>query len=816
MIESSDSNIGIACSPFSRIFHESGSPYTDSMRISRHELVVFIAAFGASGRLLAGDFPPPQIEERVEIPPLYSAHVEAGILPGAKLKQTAEMLPSLRASKDARPIFLIADRISGKNDVVATAQGAVEMRKIGNTLTADQLTYWQEQDLVEASGNVCLIQEENILRGPKLHLQVEDNIGYFEEPQYTLKHTSKNLIPGQPAQVTTGSGQAKRIDFDGEHRYRLSEATYSTCSPGNPDWYARAKSMKLDYETDEGEASNATLVFRGVPILYTPWLGFSLNNQRKSGLLTPTFGTTSKGGMEMTAPYYWNIAPNLDATIAPRLMVKRGVQWNNEFRYLQPSYNGTIRGEFLPNDMITNTQRSSYSVQHNQSLGMGFSGNLNLNGVSDDTYFSDLSSRLTNIAQNNLLRQGTLSYASTWWNASIMAQRFQTLQDPALPPVALPYRRLPQFTLNAVRADLPLGTTFVLNSEYVNFNHPTLVEGTRTTVYPQFSLPMQTAAFYLTPKIALHSTGYTLDHQNKDTPTKLTRNVPIFSVDSGVTFERDLSLFGRNLLQTLEPRLYYLYVPYREQGRIPVFDTGLADFNFAQIFSTNRYSGGDRIGDANQMTAAVTTRLLDQATGAELLRSAVGQRYYLRPQQVSLPGEIVRTAPTADFLAALTSQVIPKVYLDTGWQYNPHDNRTVRLNLAGRYQPEINKVISAGYRYNRDLLNRDNQVKQIDVTGHWPLWGGWSGIGRYNYSMLDHRIIETVGGIEYNGGCWISRIVVQRIATATGDSSTAIFLQLELNGFSNIGSNPMDMLKRNIPGYGWINQPVADPAFAAN
>jgi len=329
------------------------------MRISRHELVVFLAAFELSGRLLAGDFPPPQIADRPEVPPLYSAQVEAGMLPGVRLKQTTEMIPSLRVSKDVRPIFLSADRIAGKNDVVATAQGNVEMRKIGNTLTADQMIYWQEQDLVEATGNVCLIQEDDILRGPKLRLQVEDNIGYFEEPQYSLKHTSKNPIPGQPAQVTTGSGQARRIDFDGENRYRLSEATYSTCTPGNPDWYARASGMKLDYETDEGEASNATLVFRGVPILYAPWLGFSLNNQRKSGLLTPTFGTTSKGGFEMTAPYYWNIAPNLDATIAPRIMGKRGVQWNNEFRYLQPGYNGIIRGEFLPDDSVTHTARSS-------------------------------------------------------------------------------------------------------------------------------------------------------------------------------------------------------------------------------------------------------------------------------------------------------------------------------------------------------------------------------------------------------------------------------------------------------------------------
>lgn len=796
-------------------------PNTDGMRIARHELVCFLSLLGASGRLLGVDFPPPQIEERPEVAPLYSAQVEAGLFPDAKLKATLQLLQLSRSSKDARPVFITADQISGQNDVMVVAQGNVELRKIGNSLTTDHLTYWQSKDEVEAIGNVCLTQNENVITGPKLYLQVEDNIGYFDEPQYTIKQAASDQ-PGkwrQPTQPTTGSGKATRIDFEGENHYRLNEATYSTCGPGNPDWFARAGSMSLDYDTDEGVARDATVVFRGVPILYSPWLAFSLNNHRKSGLLTPTFGTTSKGGLEFTLPYYWNIAPNLDATISPRVMGKRGVQWNSEFRYLEANYNGTLRGEYLPNDLITGTKRSSYSLQHNHNFGGGFSGNLSLNGVSDDTYFSDLSSRLTNIAQNNLLRQGSLYYNSTWWNASIMAQRFQTLQDPALPPVALPYRRLPQLTLNAYRWDLPLGSALTFNGEFVNFGHPTQVEGTRTTVYPQLSLPLQTAAFYFTPKVAVHATSYNLDHQAAGIPDKITRSVPIFSLDSGLTFERDQEWFGRKMSQTLEPRLYYLYVPARNQSQIPVFDTGVADFNFAQIFSANRYSGGDRIGDANQLTAAVTSRLLDQDTGAELLRSALGQRYYFRPQQVSLPGETVRTAKTADFLAALTTQVIPKVYLDAGWQYNPHDNRTVRLNLAGRYQPELGKVVSAGYRYNHDLVdptNPLNQVSQIDVSGQWPLWGGWSGVGRYNYSILDHRIIETVGGIEYNGGCWVSRVVIQRIATATGDSSTAIFMQLELNGFSNIGSNPMDMLKRNIPGYGRINQPVADPAFAAN
>jgi LPS-assembly protein len=294
------------------------------------------------------------------------------------------------------------------------------------------------------------------------------------------------------------------------------------------------------------------------------------------------------------------------------------------------------------------------------------------------------------------------------------------------------------------------------------------------------------------------------------------RSVPIFSVDSTVILERETSLFSRNVTQTLEPRLHYLFVPNRDQtplnnARTPVnFDTGASDFNFSTIFAENRYSGGDRIADANQATATLTSRLIDPATGAELMRGLVGQRYYFTNQHVTLPGEVARTGRTADVLAALSGQVFPKTYLDTGLQYNPRDKQTERFSLAGRYQPEIGKVLNAGYRYTR------SQLGQIDVSGQWPLWGGWYGIGRYNYSTLERRMIESVGGLEYDGGCWVARIVVQRIATQIQRQTTSLFVQLELNGFSRLGSNPLDILKRNVPGYGVINQPGANSNFTPN
>ncbi|MRR51269.1 MAG: LPS-assembly protein LptD [Rhodocyclaceae bacterium] len=743
-------------------------------------------------------------------------------------------MASLSRDGAARPSFLAADRITGRNDVEMTAEGDVELRRIGSVVGSDRLTYWHLEDEVEAIGNVRLEREQDQMTGPKMRLRMEDSVGYFEEPKYRITRSpigggderdiADGLYPSPQRQPLTAHGAASRLDFEGENQYRLTNATYSTCGPSDssPDWYAEVGEMRLDYDRERGDASDAKVVFKGVPILYSPWLSFSLNNQRKSGLLSPSFGSTSKSGVEYTQPVYWNIAPNMDATISPRLMAKRGIQWNTEFRYLDYNYTGQMRFEYLPDDRIENKRRSGYSIFHTQNFGYGFTGSLNMNGVSDDTYLTDMSTRLAVTSQTNLLREGRLNYGGGWWNASLMAQRYQTLQDPALPRVVKPYDRLPQFTVTANRPDLPGGLNFAFNGEYVNFSHASLVEGRRTTLYPQLSLPLEWASVQMTPKLGLHSTRYALDRQAVGMPSSINRNIPIFSLDSSVTLERDFDWFGRGLTQTLEPRVYYLYVPFKDQSVLNnattpiVFDTALADFNFAQIFSENRYGGGDRIADANQVTAALTSRIIDPNTGSELVRGALGQRYYFTTQHVTLPGEIARTTRKADILAAVSGQVMPRTWVDTGWQYNPNLHRTERFNLGGRWQPEIGKVLNAGYRYNRNLAVGQPDVKQVDFSGQWPLGGGWYGVGRYNYSLQEKRLIESVGGLELEGNCWVARFVVQRIATATQKTNTAFFVQLELNGFSRLGSNPLDLLKRNIPGYGRINQPTADPVFAAD
>ncbi|MDP1653061.1 MAG: LPS-assembly protein LptD [Rhodocyclaceae bacterium] len=755
--------------------------------------------------------------------------------------------PFASTDKQSGPTFVTANKVDGINDVEVIAEGDARLERAGDTLSADRIVYRQLEDEVEAIGKVRLASPDTEITGPRLRMRLEESTGEFASPAYTIKHQPPPVpepaltLLGLPTiteggqvlattgrmiarPVVTGSGVADRLEFRGKDQFHLENATYSTCAPGKRDWEVAVDALDLDYTGEVGTGRNAVVRFKDVPIFYVPWMNFSLNNQKKSGFLPPTIGSTSKSGLEITAPWFWNIAPNMDATITPRLMSRRGVQLNTEFRYLldtlqnrtQPGLldKGQVRVEYLPGDQMANRDRYGYSILHNQILGQGFAAALNLNGVSDDDYFSDLSTRISQVSQGNLLRQGMLTYGGPWYSAALNVQTYQTLQS-----LAKPYQRLPQLTGTAFRYDLPLGLAFNLNAEYVNFDHPTDLLGKRTTFYPQLSLPLATAAFSLTPKIGVHSTHYALDGQNRPAavsagwstaPATQSRAIPIFNVDGGFVMERNTDWFGKSLTQTLEPRAFYLYVPRRDQSKIPVFDTGIAGFNYAQMFSENRYAGGDRIGDANELTLAVTSRLLDPASGADLLRATLGTRYYFTDQHVTLPGETARTERSADILATLAGQVLPHTYADIGWQYNPRDARTDRLTLGGRYRPEAGKVVNAGYRYARDLLG------QVDVSAQWPLFGGWHGVGRYNYSTKERRIIEIIGGLEYDAGCWVGRFVVQRLATIADQPTTALFFQLELNDFSRIGSNPLQLLRRNIPGYGVINQPTADPVFAEN
>ncbi len=704
-------------------------------------------------------------------------------------------------SSEAVPTFVLADRIEGVANKETIAEGNAELRKANTAVEADWMRYDDERDEVEARGHVRVERSGDVLTGPSFKFHMGDSTGVFDQPEFILAPRGK---PGTAP--TVGRGRASAIEFLGEDRFKVREAFFTSCKPGNTDWYVQARELDLDYTRSVGTARGARIYFKGVPIIAAPYLTFSLNNERKSGFLPPHAGSTGKSGPEFSIPYYLNIAPNYDATLTPRYMEKRGMQLATELRYLQPSGAGQFSGEVLPNDKVRNENRTALTFVNSYRNGPVTAG-LNLNKVSDDNYFIDLASRINITSQVNLIRDGFVSYGGPWWGTgsygvTARVQSYQTLQTDPLNPVPIPYARRPQVTLTALRQDVA-GVDVSTAGEYVDFTHPTLVNGTRAIVYPSLTKPILTAGSFFTPKFGVHVTQYELSGESPATPSAISRTVPIASLDSGLIYERQTQWGGRSFVQTLEPRAYYVYIPYRNQNQIPLFDTAVADFNYSQIFSENAFSGGDRINDANQLTLGATSRLLVPSSGQEAIRATIAQRYYFRDQQVTLtPTDTPRTYRVSDWLAAVSGPVAPKWTAEAAEEYNQRDARTERLTLSARYQPEPLKTLNLSYRYLRD------QIAQVDISAQWPLGRGWYGLGRFNYSTPEKRIVEALAGIEYNADCWISRVVIQRFALTAGTSTSALFLQLELNGFSRLGSNPLEALKRNIPGYQQLNAPA--------
>ncbi len=731
----------------------------------------------------------------------------------------------LRSPSEERalPIIVDADRIEGVAGKDTTARGNASLRRGGLSIRADSLTYHEGNEEVEASGNVRLQRNGDTLKGPALRYSIRDATGLFEKPDFTFTPRPKT---GQ--QPVSARGQAESIEFLGENQYRIKDGFFTSCKPGDDGWLVKADELDLDFTREVGTARGGSVYFEGLPIIAAPSFDFSLNNQRKSGFLPPSIGVTGKSGPEVGIPYYLNLAPNYDLTLTPRYMEKRGLQLAEQFRYLQKDYKGDLSAEVLPNDRAADRRRYGMSLAGSYNRDGSLLGGLNLNKVSDDSYFRDLATRINITSQATLLREGFLTYNGKWWgtgsySATARVQRFQVLQDPDN-PIVVPYGRTPQLTLSTLRQDIG-GFDFGSAAEFVDFSHPSLVNGKRSTLYPSLSLPLITPSFFLTPKVGVHYTYYSLyeiplvlDPADPAAtvptipafPNSISRTLPIFSVDSGLIYERETNALGQGVIQTLEPRFYYVNIPFRDQNQIPLFDTAIADFNYAQIFSENMFSGGDRINDARQLTAAVTSRMLLPSNGQEVLRGTFGQRYYFKDQQVTLGPAAPRTYNASNFLTALSGRVGQHWTLEGASEYDQRDYRTERLTLAARYRPEGLKALNLSYRYLSGDITTTGPIKQIDLSAQWPLVGRWYGVGRFNYSLSDSRIVEGIGGLEYGADCWTSRFIVQRFALTAGTSSSSLFLQLELNGFSRLGSNPLEALKRSVPGYQRISTPSPD------
>jgi LPS-assembly protein len=675
-----------------------------------------------------------------------------------------------------------AERMTGRPDREIFLERDVEIVRGATTMYADEATYDIVEDEVHAIGNIRLLRMGDSYTGDELRMRIAAGQGYVSRPTYAL-------------QRNRAQGQAERIEFESRDRATVYQGTYSTCEGPDPDWYLKSSRLALDRERDEGIGYNTWVYFKGLPIMAMPLMSFPLSEERKTGALPPTFGTTNRGGFELMVPYYFNIAPNRDLTLYPKLFARRGLQLGVEARYLEDSFQGQTHVEGLANDRETGTSRYALSSTHTHRLAPRWSLAWNLNHASDDDYPSDFARTPTAASQRLLIRDLNLSYSGDFWGASARASSYQVLQDPAA-PIDPPYDRLPQLSLYAGRSNLR-GFDWYVDSELTHFWHPTRARGERMVFNPRISYPIVHPAFFLTPRLSLHASSYRFETPGVAGSTSLDRVLPTASLDGGLVFERDAQFFGNAMTQTLEPRLFYVYTPYRDQSAFPNFDTGEADVSMSQLFTENRFVGHDRIADANHLTAAIVSRYVE-SSGAERMRFVVAQRYYLKPQRVTLGAGV--NEGRSDLLLLTYGRITPAVSVEGNVQYSESLGAVRRANYGVRWNPAPRRVLNLQYR--RD---RANNLEQIDVSTQWPFAARWYGVARFNYSLPDRRVAETLLGVEYKDDCWVFRVVAQRTPTSTREATSSIFLQLELTGLTRLGSNPLEALRTNIPGYQSVN-----------
>jgi LPS-assembly protein len=765
-----------------------------------------------------------------------TAHAQStGATPSTEVGQPV-LKPSLRLREDIpapvraeMPTYLSGERASGRTDLETVLEGSAELRRGDMTIRADRLEYYQPDDLAKARGNVHINRAGNTYEGPLLELHVDAFEGFFLAPRYRFLRNN-------------AYGEADRVDFLEDKRAIIRNATYTTCQrrPGPswlPDWIIRAASIRIDNEEEVGHASGAVLSFFRVPILPVPELSFPMTDKRKSGVLPPTFGLDNLNGVELTLPYYWDIAPNRDATFFPSLMSKRGVDLGGEFRYLEKDYQGTLRANYMPVDTLRDHQRWGYSLLHSGNLTPNFVGlgpigiNLNLNRVSDDNYWRDFSRSGSSLTQRLLASDSALTWGRGNFSLTARALTWQTLQDVSS-PIVPPYDRLPQIVGRYARNNLPGGFEASVETDYTQFHSDRTLtlqpNADRAYTLAQVSRPWRAPGWFFTPKLQVHATRYEFDAPLTNGATTASRVVPTVSLDGGLVFERDASFFGRAFRQTLEPRAFYVNTPFRDQSLLPNYDSAATDFNFATIYTENAFGGNDRISDNNLLTLGATTRLLDPNTGAEAARFSVAQRLRFKDQLVTLPGGTPVSERLSDILFGASVNWVPQWNTDATVQYNPKTGRSIRSTIGARYSPGNYRVVSAAYRLQR------GSSEQLDVGWQWPindLWGDkgqnlgpgmgegegrWYSVGRLNYSLPDRKLVDAVVGLEYDAGCWLGRVVVERLQSSTSSSNKRILFQLEFVGFTRLGSNALQSLRENIPRYQYLREKVTTPSRFSN
>jgi LPS-assembly protein len=792
------------------------------------------------------------------------AHAQKVSAPPLVLRPSSLLQESLTSeTRKQLPTYLQSDTMNERASEQTLLEGQVVMRRGEFLLRADKIDYNQVDDFAKARGHVYINQAGNVYDGPALDLHMDAFEGFFTQPNYQLLKSR-------------AYGTAERIDFIDPSHTVMHDATFTTCQrkPGPdwmPEWFFKGDKISLDTERNTGLIEGASVRFKGVPILPVPEIEFPLNDERKSGLLPPSIGVDNIGGLEYTQPYYWNLAPNRDITFTPTYWSNRGVNLGTEFRYMegmapQPPFQGTMRFDYMQQDKLRDdARRWSMNYTHMGMMNPNFAGGglgltLNVNRVSDNDYWKDFSLSSGTGVQRLLSTDAGLTWTDGFITTGIRAQKWQTLQDLANVSnrITPPFDRLPQITARVQRYNVG-GFDFSLDGDFTRFSsvrtddcasvyanglttyNNCAPNADRAVSVAQLSRPFVSPYGYITPKVQLHGRSYQFDgglpttqfYQGHQGQTSASVTTPTFSLDAGMAFERDKFLFGRNWVQTLEPRVFYVFTPYRNQNYLPNYDSGGNAFNFASIFTENAFGGNDRISDSKLVTIGATSRFIDPESGAEGARFGVAQRLRMQEQLVTMPDDPTAKAGISDILAGAGLNLSREWAVDSTVQYNPKTSNYMRRVVGGRYNPGSYRVINAAWRTEND--ESSNPVsQQLDLGWQWPLhdlWGGaddanaagrglgegrWYSVARMNYDLLNKKAVESIVGFEYDAGCWLSRTVIERLQIADGLARQRILFQLEFVGLSRVGTNAMGSLRTNVPRYQPLRQPTMTPSRFGN
>jgi LPS-assembly protein len=569
---------------------------------------------------------------------------------------------------------------------------------------------------------------------------------------------------------------------------------FTTCPADQVNWQLEADQIEIDTRARSGTGHGTKVEFKGVPILYLPWMTFPVGPQRKSGFLFPNVGASSRNGAVFELPYYWNIRPNLDFTAEPVYYSKRGVDLGGEFRYLTERQRGAFYFNYLPDDNLADRDRARFTLRHVAELPGEWRFRIDATDVSDSSYFEDFERGPEGTSVPFAERLLEASYRDEHFNVRAQVQDFQTIDD-ELAEEDRPYTRAPRL-LASGDWDKGLGAIdYGFDAEMVNFDRDVGVTGWRLDVAPRVGFDWSAPGFFVRPSMGYRYTRYSLEDQAPGADDSPTRSLPIATLDAGLVFERVSGSQGQRRL-TLEPRALYLYTPFRDQSQLPLFDTGLPDLNLVQLYRTNRYVGADRVNDANQVSFGLTSRLFDSASGQQYLAVSVGQAYYFEKPRVVLPSEPPATRDTSDFIGQISLTAWKNWNLEAGLQWNPEDSRSERSQFRLQYRPDGEHVVNLAYRAQRD------RIEQVDSSVAWPIGKRWNAFGRYVYSLLDSKTLDEFAGFEYKGCCYKLRAVARRsVSNRDGTSETEFYLQLELNGLASVGTSADAFLERTIRGY---------------